>query len=355
MPITIGLIILAVLIYFSGLLITTSIFDYRPENRTVLRLPPYEQQTFIQGDTFSLLSWNIGYAGLGRESDFFYDGGKMVIPPEHLYEKYYAGVLRQIEGFNNIDLILLQETDTFSTRSYYQNHYSDIAACLGSHQGIFVKNYDSRFVPVPVHQPMGRVVSGLSFFTRLPLAEAGQIVFDENYAWPTRLFMPDRCFLAATIPVNQTVSLIVINLHLSAFDDGKLRNAQLETVSDFMKTAWMNGHYVLAGGDWNMNPHEGDFKDFLSGDEAFSIPLLSASSVFDSSWHIAFDPDFPTNRDISAPYIKGKTPTTIIDFYIASPNIEILEIRTLYDEFSYSDHHPVFLRFRLNPTLPAKI
>jgi endonuclease/exonuclease/phosphatase family metal-dependent hydrolase len=347
LPKTAGLVILAVLIYFSGLLITSSISDYRPENRTILRLQPHEQEPFITDDTLSLLSWNIGYAGLGKETDFFYDGGRMVIPPKHLFREYYESILMQIQAFDSIDLILLQEIDTFSSRSYYQNQYRDVATSLHSHQGIFVKNYDSRFVPVPVHQPMGRVVSGLSLFTRLPLTEAEQIVFNENYVWPTRLFMPDRCFLAATIPVNHAISLIVINLHLSAFDDGKLRNAQLGKVSDFMKTAWMKGHYVLAGGDWNMNPHEGDFKGFLSGDKTFSIPLLSASSAFDSSWHISFDPGFPTNRDVAAPYSSGETPTTIIDFFIASPNIEVIEVKTLYDEFRYSDHHPVYLRFRL--------
>jgi endonuclease/exonuclease/phosphatase family metal-dependent hydrolase len=347
LPATAGLFMLAVFIYFCAFLITSSIFDYRPGNRTILCVQPHGQLPFIQNDTVSLLNWNIGYAGLGREADFFYDGGKMVIPHQNLFDNDYRGVLRQLQAFDSIDLILLQEVDTFSTRSYYQNQYRDIAKSLNAHQGIFAKNYDSRFVPVPFHQPMGRVVSGLSVFTRLYLSKAEQIVFDENYTWPTRLFMPDRCFLATTIPVKQDVSLIVINLHLSAFDDGQLRNAQLGKVSDFMKTAWLQGHYVLAGGDWNMNPREIGISDFSSGDQAFDIPLLSAASAFDSSWHISFDPNFPTNRDVSAPYSRGKTPTTIIDFLIASPNIEVLQVRTLYDEFSYSDHHPVYLRFRL--------
>ena len=37
----------------------------------------------------------------------------------------------------------------------------------------------------------------------------------------------------------------------------------------------------------------------------------------------------------------------IIDGYIASDNIEVLEVETLNQEYRYSDHNPVKLRYKL--------
>ena len=40
-----------------------------------------EELEFVQAisdTTFEFISWNIGYVGLGEESDFFYDGGEDV-------------------------------------------------------------------------------------------------------------------------------------------------------------------------------------------------------------------------------------------------------------------------------------
>ena len=36
-------------------------------------------RTFSAGDEISVLSWNIGYSALGKESDFFMDGGEQTL------------------------------------------------------------------------------------------------------------------------------------------------------------------------------------------------------------------------------------------------------------------------------------
>ena len=35
----------------------------------------------VAGETLNLMIWNLGYAGLGRESDFVADGGTSYFPP----------------------------------------------------------------------------------------------------------------------------------------------------------------------------------------------------------------------------------------------------------------------------------
>ncbi len=338
--------LIAFILYFSGILIINSVADYRPvaEKTAVSTEMPSVRESKT---TFSILSWNIGYGGLGREADFFYDGGSMVIPPKDHYERYFSGILETLSSLDSIDFILLQEVDTFSTRSYQDNQYEAIGRQLDSHAGFFVRNYDVAFVPMPVFNPMGRVVSGLCIFSSCPVAQTEMLVFPGSFPWPKRLFMPDRCFLASRIPLPEGKGLVVINTHNSAFDDGRLRNAQLQMLKDYMEECLERGDHVVAGGDWNLNPPGYDNGQFASGEPAFSISVPAGKEDFISSGRFAFQPAFPTNRDVSGPYVPGQTPATIIDFFVCSPGIRIVGVKTLYNHFDYSDHHPVYMRFEL--------
>jgi endonuclease/exonuclease/phosphatase family metal-dependent hydrolase len=50
---------------------------------------------------------------------------------------------------------------------------------------------------------------------------------------------------------------------------------------------------------------------------------------------------------VDRPYVKGITGTTIIDFFVVSPNVEILSVKTLGNNFAWSDHQPVLMKVRL--------
>ncbi|NQT78176.1 MAG: hypothetical protein HQ565_10710 [Bacteroidetes bacterium] len=340
-------VILAILLYFIGILFINSINDFKPKDIS-FSLEAESIQSFPVPDSlFSILSWNIGYGGLGKDADFFYDGGKMAAPPQDEYWKYFEGIKYALGSFDSVNLILLQEVDTFSARSYYTNQYRLISEILNPHNGIFAKNYDVSFVAVPLLKPMGRVVSGLASFSAFAPSNYEQIVFPGNFSWPTSLFMPDRCFLSIRIPLASGKDLIIINTHNSAFDDGKLRAGQLVILKKYMARLYHEGNYVVVGGDWNINPPLFKNTVFVSGDAGFRIPLDFDSPKPDTTWTVVFDPHYPTNRDVSAPYRQGNTPTTIIDFFVCSPNVRALEVHTLYDGFLYSDHQPVYFRFEL--------
>jgi hypothetical protein len=116
-----------------------------------------------------------------------------------------------------------------------------------------------------------------------------------------------------------------------------------------MRHAYKFGHYVIAGGDWNLNPADWPGLSYLSGDKPFRHNALEPVSGPEEGWQVVYDPDYPTNRDVSGPYMPGETPCTILDFFVCSPNINVLEIKSLYNKFEYSDHQPVYLRFSLKP------
>jgi hypothetical protein len=66
-------------------------------------------------------------------------------------------------------------------------------------------------------------------------------------------------------------------------------------------------------------------------------------------WKFAFDPEVPTNRKLKSKYNPDKTYTTVIDYYLVSPNIEIVEVKGLDLKFQNSDHQPVKLKIKLLP------
>jgi endonuclease/exonuclease/phosphatase family metal-dependent hydrolase len=63
-------------------------------------------------------------------------------------------------------------------------------------------------------------------------------------------------------------------------------------------------------------------------------------------WRWAYDPAVPTNRSIDAPYEKGRTPVSLIDFYLVSPNVRVVQVKALDQGFRSSDHQPVWMEVR---------
>jgi endonuclease/exonuclease/phosphatase family metal-dependent hydrolase len=59
----------------------------------------------------------------------------------------------------------------------------------------------------------------------------------------------------------------------------------------------------------------------------------------------------PTNRRVKAPYTQGTTLTTVIDFFLLSPNVQSVEVKNMDMGFQYSDHQAVRLKVKLIPSV----
>ena len=90
--------------------------EYRPgERETTICCP--EGEIVPLPDTLTILSWNIGYAGLGDNMDFFYDGGRRVRDSRERTARNLKEIVETISRVNP-DIALLQEVDLDSRRSY---------------------------------------------------------------------------------------------------------------------------------------------------------------------------------------------------------------------------------------------
>lgn len=70
---------------FGILLMVITITEYRPEaqeSAEVIGETALTEETVALGKPIDIISWNIGYCGLGAGQDFFMDGGTMVRPSD---------------------------------------------------------------------------------------------------------------------------------------------------------------------------------------------------------------------------------------------------------------------------------
>ena len=65
-------------------------------------------------------------------------------------------------------------------------------------------------------------------------------------------------------------------------------------------------------------------------------------------WKWAYDKTVPTCRSVADTLDYGVTPVSLIDFYLVSPNIEIVSVEGKNLKFEHSDHNPVLMTLRLS-------
>lgn len=341
----IAIVILSFVIFF----LISMIMEFKPSEKEAIQLQGNSGEENLQSGIITLMTWNIGYAGMGAETNFFYDGGTMVRPPKDLNVKYLDSITHILQNRDSLDIILLQEVDKRSRRSYFVDQTMCIQSALPDFASVFAKNYDVLFVPAPMHNPMGKVLGGLMCLSRYKPVSSQRVSFPGNYDWPTRLFTLKRCFVMQRFEAGNGKELVVINTHNSAFDDGTLRMKQLNKLRVTMLEEYQKGNFVIAGGDWNMNPPGFNPITVSNGDLAMlnvvgSIPV----DFLPSGWHWVYDPNVPTNREVISKYVKNQTPTSIIDFFLVSPNITVLSSQTNDLGFSFSDHNPLLIKILLS-------
>lgn len=336
--------LIAILIVIAGFFIYQTVSEFDPA--PVEPVPLSASATVIH-DTIAITTYNIGYCGLGAGMDFFYEGGTMVRPGKETFDKYLSGVMGRLSSFDKSDFILLQEVDTLAKRSWYANQYRLIKNKFSDYYSFFTLNYKA-WVPMPVLQPMGKVHAGIMTMGKPVPVEAARHAFTSGYSWPMSLFMLKRCFLETRYDAGDGKQLVLLNTHNSAFSDAAdIREKELAQLSVLMNEEYAKGNYVIIGGDWNQNPAVFDSTTVLDNYLVKTIKPPIPGDFLPDGWIYAFDPAHSTNRDVDVPYTEGKTKTTLIDFFVLSPNISLISAKTTPTGFMESDHQPLTVKLVL--------
>lgn len=342
------ILVIVLLVLVGGLLTWLTIVEYKPEDTEVVPVQTVggQAKSLTAGDSVKFVAWNIGYGALGDNADFFMDGGKMVYTgDEARVRANMDNIVSEIKA-QDPDILLLQEIDLDSSRSRHVNEtlYFD---GLGFNNMAFANNFRVEFFPIPV-PPYGHIDSGIATYSSYPTTSATRVQLPCPFTWPIRTFNLKRCLLITRIPVEGGKELVIVNLHLEAYDDGEGKAAQAEMLMGILNEETAKGNYVIAGGDFNQT-----FSNIADNFPVYPEQWQPADmdvSPYEADWQFLMSSDIASCRSLYAP-LEGNDPNSlqyyIIDGFIVSSNIRIDSYEIVDLGFESSDHNPQVLNITL--------
>lgn len=362
------LIIVLILVLVAGAyVIYLSVNYYRIDDNTQLEIEGNTNESIMTNTEYSALSYNIGFGAYDPEFSFFMDVGIMEDGTEVTgkYAKARSAEAAQantdgvidVTNSENADFNLYQEVDTDSDRSYHINQQKQIIDDLNSKSPIdsnFASNFHSVFLAYPFNDPIGSIESGLLTTGKYKISEAVRRSFPVTDNFVNKFFDLDRCFVINRIPVNDkdvesNPHLVLINVHMSAYDEGGLiRKQQMEMLAGVLEEEMSSGNWVVVGGDFNhaLYGTESTFEskqqipEWVQPFDMASLPEGYAVVEADNIREVA------TVRGSDLPYEKGTNYLAVIDGFLVSDNVKATALNIDAD-FQYSDHNPVLLKFVL--------
>lgn len=337
-------ILIAVLVIAAIVIGLLTITEYKPEDREAAVVTDQGGKAPFSGDTVKLMTFNIGYAGLSDNADFFMDGGKQVRATDHDRVKQNMEEIAAFAESVGADFTMLQEVDERSYRTFRENEVKYFADTLGQNAA-FAPNYKSLFVPFPL-PPIGGVNSGLETLSTYTLEDAERVKLPCPFKWPVSTANLKRCLLVTRTPIEGSDrELVIVNLHLEAYDDGEGKIAQTKMLLSVLREEYEKGNYVIAGGDFNQTfPHA--LERYPMQDPDLWTPGTLEEDALDEGWVYAYDLETPTCRLLDAP-LSENNQRYVIDGFILSPNLELVSVETQNLNFHASDHNPVVMTVKM--------
>ncbi len=328
-------------IFFVVLILVLLLTEWRPKD---IERVEYATKEVYLPDTLRLLSWNIGYAGLGDDMDFFIDGGQQVRTSRSRTVENLVGIISQLKSLEkNIDFILLQEVDISSKRSYFIDESKEIFSALRFDYQAIALNYNSIFVPIPLSEPMGRTKAGVMTLSKYPISQQVRRSYPSTPSFPRRLFDLKRCMLSVAIPISGGDTLWINNTHNSAFLDSNVRYKEIDYISDVINKYPLS----LTAGDWNSTPI-GYTPTKAAQESKFFSPLTLKEGDLGGENMFAADTSRVSMRYLDSAYDPHTSVTTLVDFAVLGQRCKILECEILDLGFQYSDHNPFIITFVLD-------
>ena len=340
----------------------------RIEDMRYLEVNANPSSQITVGTEYSITTFNIGFGAYSQGYSFFMDEGVMAdgtpVKGEHsraLSEEEVKnntnGAISLVYNSEVSDFYFFQEVDTDSSRSYYIDQAKMITDKMTGYGSVFASNFHTGQLFYPLNEPIGKVNSGLLSLSRYNMDYSVRRSLPVDNGFINKFFDLDRCFIVTKVPVynggGEAKYLVLINVHLSAYDDGNIREQQLKMLYEYMKVEYENGNYVIAGGDFNhsLAGDSGVFKNKMQVPNwCKNLPDAYNEAEFGKiGYNINYDlsTTIGTCRDASRFYSEGENLEVILDGFITSKNIVVTKTETIDGDFKNSDHNPVRMSFKL--------
>ena len=306
---------------------------------------------FLLDKEYQAVIYNIGFGAYTQDYTFFMDGGTQS------WAKSKESVLECIDGdialLNRYkpDVILLQEVDFDSTRSYHVDEVERICSAFTDMSHTLAVNYHSAFLFYPLTQPHGASNAGLLTLSSVQIQSGLRRSLPISEGMSKYIDL-DRCYSINRTNVENGKELVWFNVHTSAYGvEGDLQKQQLTMLFDDMKAEYEKGNYVICGGDFN-HDFTGNSKEIFNETvpeeytwaAAFPDELIPAHFIKLTDYTGGMT--IPSCRNDDKPYDENNF-TLTVDGFIISDNVIPTYMNVIDNQFLYSDHNPVELKFRL--------
>ena len=339
--------IVVVIVLFFGVLFLAK---YNPEDVETVSQAQTGTKTLSIGDSVKIMTWNTGYASLGETADFFMDGGSMVKTANADQVEENVDSILEVIKEQDPDVVFLQEVDLNSSRSNHINQYAEYEEALNDeYVDTFAYNFKVLYIPYPIPN-MGQVNSGLATFQKYSLIDSQRIQLYCPFNTFVAAFNLRRCLMVNRVQIEDSdKELVIINVHLEAYDSGEGKAKQTEQLKEFIETEYEKGNYVIAGGDFNQVFSNVDTSAYPKISDDMWMPAEIDTSVFDN-FSAVTDAMAPTCRSLDKVYVgadKSNFQYYVIDGFLVSDNLQIDSIENLDLDFVNSDHNPIVLNVTL--------
>ena len=300
-------------------------------------------QASAPGDVLQIVTWNIGYGSLGAGADFVADGGRSVRALGRRSITAAVGAIGETLERLDADLVLLQEVAAASFTTRGIDVKAGVLRGLDGYGVAFWEDFATRMLPPPFN-----ISNGMATVTRIAALQCTAQPLPQEPGFRFGILKKNYGALVTRIPVDDGREWVIMNIHLSAFDDGgKVRSRQVSALLEMAQAAYRSGAHVVVGGDWNMRlvetafPHATEER-FLSWIHDFPREAIP------EGWAFGLDPSVPSVRTLHRPYDAGVNYVTVIDGFLVSPNVVVERVETIDLGFLHTDHHPVLASLRMS-------
>lgn len=302
------------------------------------------------GQRLTVLSWNLQY-GASRKHHFFYDGGEAVWVPE-------ADVAATVSAVSAVlraeapDIALLQEIDRDSDRTGRRDQLPDYIEAAAAGCSSAAPYHLARFVPKPLHRPLGRVDMELGVLSRAAHGGATRhalALMDEPRL--VQALNLKRALLTAELPVeglDQPLAVAVTHLSAFSFGDGTLRK-QVAALDAWMAARPPGQPWILAG-DLNLLP-PGDDPQRLTAERDLYADDPNPIGALLPRYQEAFGEVLAPENRTYLPFGAAE-PDRKIDYVFYGGPIQLESSAVLREHSAISDHLPIRVVLRLGGGAP---
>jgi endonuclease/exonuclease/phosphatase family metal-dependent hydrolase len=290
------------------------------------------------GNTLSVLTWNLGYGGLGEESEFVADGGDSLFPPSgKIVDKNIKGIRTLLKKYKKqgVDVFCLQEVSSGSFLNYWRDVLHHTRKTLSGMDNSFLLEVNIRFIIQTLKVLHGNAIFSRKHVSKMESKPLTKIAFR---GWD---ILPMHYGLhIARLPLQGSGAYwVVINVHLAPYEANN-REAQVESVLRYAQKEYEKGNHVIIAGDWNLLLSEAIAPTGPETEWTSSFP----KQILPTGWQVAAGSNEPTVRLLNTHYAPGANYTAVVDGFVVSPNVQVNRVETdAKHRFRYSDHNPSLL------------